>query len=449
MKQKLLCNLVTFFLMSCTHTLPHSEPATQSASEKTAAQLTDTINLNTAEEIILFHKNGKTFAVGLCSEANQINHPEGCALKTGSLATQVPAAELMHHFKANLNVPADYNDDMNEKNKVKRPKIPVEASELKTVIQRLNSFLIRYKSHPIASKTLNELQSMTDATAINHTINQIIDKTLKQIKGPFFISSKDKTAFEFYILKSYLQKPKLLAPFSAIKSGTFNMGSPASEKGRYDDEDLHQVTITHDFEMQATLITQSQYFLIMGYNPSVFKNRKNCPTDFIEINSVAICPNNPVESVSWNDTEKFINKLNEADEVYSYRLPTEAEWEYSTRAGSQSAYWFGDNIEEIGRYTWYAGNSGEMNHAIASKPANAWGIYDAHGNVWQWVADWYAKYPLSPQVDPPGPEKGTYRVVRGGCWCYDARRLRSSYRAYHSQDFRNGHIGIRLVRYKK
>ena len=228
------------------------------------------------------------------------------------------------------------------------------------------------------------------------------------------------------------------------------MGSPSCETDRDSDETLHAVTITRDFEMQSTVVTQAQYFLAMGYNPSGFKNRSYFSSDCLEINGTSLCPNHPVENVSWNDAQDFINKLNATDTDYSYRLPTEAELEYAIRAGTQSAYWFGDDADSLGDYAWFDGNSGAQTHEVGTKPANSWGLYDASGNVSQWVSDWYSdKLSSSNQTDPVGSASGSYRVVRGGGWGYGARLLRSGYRGNGVPGYRYDNVGFRLVRTAK
>ena len=238
--------------------------------------------------------------------------------------------------------------------------------------------------------------------------------------------------------------------FVKIKAGSFQMGSPSCETDRDSDETLHAVTITRDFEMQSTVVTQAQYFLAMGYNPSDFKNRGYCSSDYVEINGTSLCPNHPVEQVSWNDAQDFINKLNATDVDFSYRLPTEAEAEYSIRAGTQSAYWFGDGADRLGDYAWFDGNSGNQTHAVGTKPANPWGLYDASGNVWQWVSDWYSdKLSSSNQTDPVGSASGSFRVLRGGSWLSFARYLRSGYRFYGVPGVRYDSVGFRLVRTAK
>jgi len=242
--------------------------------------------------------------------------------------------------------------------------------------------------------------------------------------------------------------------FKSIPAGAFDMGSPVDELGRYSDENQHWVTLTQPFCMQTTEVTQGQWRAVMGSNPAYFQN---CGDD---------CP---VEQVSWDDIQTFIAVLNTRGEGI-YRLPTEAEWEYAARAGSTTALANGDitvtdrsydpNLDAVG---WYGYNScvsytGGYNcsswggscstcgtNPVAQKHPNAWGLYDMHGNVWEWCQDWYATYPSGSVTDPAGPTSGSFRVLRGGCWFISAGRCRSAYRSSSWPANRSYYIGFRLV----
>jgi len=225
--------------------------------------------------------------------------------------------------------------------------------------------------------------------------------------------------------------------FVSIKPGSFMMGSPSSEPGRRKDERQHKVTLTKGFYMQTTEVTQGQWEAVMGNNPSKFKN---CGDD---------CP---VEKVSWNDAQGFIRRLNHKEGSDKYRLPTEAEWEYAARAGSRTAFANGGiselkcgydaNLDAMG---WYCGNSGKRTHRVAGKKPNRWGLYDMHGNLWEWCQDRYEKnYPSGSVVDPTGPSSGS-RVYRGGSWSHGARLIRSADRGGSRPDNRNNYLGFRLV----
>jgi formylglycine-generating enzyme required for sulfatase activity len=175
-------------------------------------------------------------------------------------------------------------------------------------------------------------------------------------------------------------------------------------------------------------ITQAQWEAVMGENPSKFKGRSN-----------------PVENVSWDDIQVFIKRLNQKEGTNKYRLPTEAEWEYAARAGTTSAYSFGDDADSLGRYAWYDGNSGDKTHPVGQKQPNPWGLHDMHGNIKEWVQDWYDQdyYAKSPARDPRGPSGGLFRVLRGGGWIDDAEDLRSAYRDSIFPNIR--HYGFRLA----
>ena len=167
----------------------------------------------------------------------------------------------------------------------------------------------------------------------------------------------------------------------------------------------------------------------MGKNPSEFKGERN-----------------PVENVSWKDVQAFIQGLEAKEGRDGYRLPTEAEWEYVARAGTTSDYSFGNNHSELMRYVWFDDNSGGRTHPVGEKRPNPWGLYDMHGNVWEWCYDWYGAYPDRAAEDPCGPPSGGFRVVRGGGWNYSAGRLRSANRySGGAPGSRGYYVGFRLA----
>jgi formylglycine-generating enzyme required for sulfatase activity len=230
------------------------------------------------------------------------------------------------------------------------------------------------------------------------------------------------------------------------KGKKFSMGSPANEAGRFNNEfSEREVTITKSFEIAATSVTQLQWYLVMGENPSRFKDSNSSDGDFTDVHG-GMNVNHPVETVSWNDVQQFIQKLNKQSDKYIYRLPTEAEWELAARAGTNTAYFFGDSVTELDGHGWYSNNSRNHTHAVAEKKPNALGLYDMYGNVWEWVQDYWAAPNSSPATDPTGPTAGSYRVLRGGGWNFDARYLRSAVRDGGSPDGRDGSFGFRLVR---
>jgi formylglycine-generating enzyme required for sulfatase activity len=186
--------------------------------------------------------------------------------------------------------------------------------------------------------------------------------------------------------------------FVLIPSGSFTMGANSEVESCYDfEEPRHRVTISKSFYMGRYEVTQEQWEKVMGSNPSVFKN-----------------PGNPVENVTFEDVQSFIQRLNEMENTNKYRLPTEAEWEYAARAGSNTTYFFGNNEEELEHYAWYKKNSGGVPHPVGQKKPNEWGLYDVLGNINEYVQDWFGEdyYSESPSVDPVGPESPT-QVLTG------------------------------------
>ena len=235
--------------------------------------------------------------------------------------------------------------------------------------------------------------------------------------------------------------------FVKIPAGTFMMGSPDNESGRELDEGpQHQVTISKAFEMQTTEVTQSLWVSVMGYNPSYFQKSENCPDEFTTINNIPMCPNNPVETVSYGKAEAFISMLEAKADGYRYRLPTEAEWEYAARAGTTGAY-----AGDLDAMAWYQKNSRGMSHPVGTKQANAWGLFDMHGNVNEWTTDARDYYSAAQVTDPVGASSG-YRVHRGGSFLRQALDCRSADRYNTSRgDFggpydRSGNLGFRLLR---
>ncbi len=233
--------------------------------------------------------------------------------------------------------------------------------------------------------------------------------------------------------------------FVQIRAGEFLMGS---SNGNSDEQPMHRVRINHDFEMGKFEVTQAQWSAVLssahgrtakaetpasevlpGSDPSHFKGSRL-----------------PVESVAWNDVQRFLRALNARDSKHEYRLPTEAEWEYACRAGSS-----GDYSGDLDAMAWYEANSDAQTHPVGLKQANAWGLYDMHGNVWEWVQDWYGSeyYEDALATDPAGPAEGSFRANRGGCWHKAAGYCRSAVRGFDFPGDGYYSVGFRLVRTSK
>ena len=233
-----------------------------------------------------------------------------------------------------------------------------------------------------------------------------------------------------------VRKPAVNAPareitsqgieFVLIPEGSFEMGST-----KYDSEKpVHKVHIRLPFYMGKYPVTQAQWEKVMGSNPSHFKGS-----------------NRPVEKISWEDAQAFLKRLNEQENCNGcFRLATEAEWEYGARAGTKTAYSFGDDETQLAKYAWFSDNSGGETHPVGKTQPNPWGLYDMHGNVNEWVQDWYGGYSDEEQTDPVGPKSGSNRVFRGGGWGNDAGFVRSADRGRWGPGIRINDLGFRVVR---
>jgi formylglycine-generating enzyme required for sulfatase activity len=219
-----------------------------------------------------------------------------------------------------------------------------------------------------------------------------------------------------------------------VPPGTFQMGCimGSNQYGCYGEElPVHQVTLTNAFYLGRYELTQSQWVAKMGSNPSYFQGQSDSPS-------------RPVERVSWTTIQGYLGAT-------GFRLPTEAEWEYACRAGTQTPFYNGSTDDStVGSLAWYGsccgGNSGGETHPIGGKAANAFGFHDMLGNVWEWVNDWYGGYTSAAQTNPTGPVSATNRVVRGGSWYGDSDSVRSSYRDSDTPGNSYINIGFRVAR---
>ncbi len=214
-----------------------------------------------------------------------------------------------------------------------------------------------------------------------------------------------------------------------VTGGTFTMGATAEQgtDAGSDEKPTHLVTLS-DYYIGETEVTEGLWQAVMGSNPSYDVRGSNIP----------------VERVSWDDCQTFISKLNTLTGK-QFRLPTEAEWEYAARGGSESADYKYAGSNKIGEVAWMAVNSYEQKHPVATKEPNELGLYDMSGNVWEWCQDWYGSYSSDSQTDPTGPSSGSYRVNRGGCWFDSARYCRVSFRGFDTPTRRGSDLGLRLA----
>jgi formylglycine-generating enzyme required for sulfatase activity len=217
-----------------------------------------------------------------------------------------------------------------------------------------------------------------------------------------------------------------------VQGGTFTMGCTTKQRNdcNEDEKPAHRVTLS-DFYIGKYEVTQAQWMSVMGNNPSWFKGN-----------------NFPVETVSWDDVQEFLKKLN-AQTGMNYRLPTEAEWEYAARGGNQSKGYKYSGSNSVDEVAWYDTNSDQKTHEAGTKKANELGIYDMTGNVFEWCSDWYGNYSSVAQTNPKGPSSGSYRVFRGGSWNTFAQYVRVPNRNSNTSYNRYNYFGFRLARSSK
>jgi formylglycine-generating enzyme required for sulfatase activity len=248
-----------------------------------------------------------------------------------------------------------------------------------------------------------------------------------------YCRSSDRSSFSpdsrysingFRLVLPIAQKDPLNHEVIFVEGGTFQMGSSSGDD---DEKPVHSVTLS-SFNIGKYEVTQAQWKAVMGSNPSNFSGCDNCP----------------VESVSWNDVQDFFRKLN-AQTGKNYRLPTEAEWEYSAKGGKQSRGYTYSGSNDLGAVAWYTENSGSKTHAVGGKQANELGIYDMTGNVMEWCSDRYGIYSSYSETNPTGASSGQYHVLRGGNWDRNANHCRAACRFSNYSDGRYSHRGLRLV----
>ncbi|PKL78375.1 MAG: hypothetical protein CVV27_03405 [Candidatus Melainabacteria bacterium HGW-Melainabacteria-1] len=302
--------------------------------------------------------------------------------------------------------------------------------------------------HNIFAEAAEEYRNALRIVLASGALTEPLRQELETLGRQLLLSDQDTARIESEVRQDLEQRQRLggqpsmasllLPPlendlgmrFVRIESGSYLMGSPAYELHREADETLHPVSLSQAFALQTTTVTQKQWEVVLGANPSDFKGA-----------------NQPVENVSWNDVvTRFLPRLNEMG-MGSYRLPTEAEWEYAARAGSWHAYYQRDDASLLDSFAWYTNNSRFQTHPVAQKQPNAWGLYDMNGNVWEWCQDWYnGPHSNEPQTDPTGPARGLGRVMRGGSWFCNAPSCRAATRGYMPPETRIRLIGFRLVR---
>ena len=280
--------------------------------------------------------------------------------------------------------------------------------------------------------------TVADAWLIATYLTDPSDPVLAEVEGigqpiDFSGTTGETRSFPLPVAEGY---DPISMEFVWISRGSFWMGS---DNGDSDERPVHEVEISRGFWLGKYEVTQGEWKAVMRRNPSYYTGDAR-----------------PVDSVSWYDVHEFIGRLNDASGDSLYRLPSEAEWEYACRAGTTTRWSLGDDDGDdqrlLGNYAWYGGNNSPSGtKAVGGKLPNGWGLYDMHGNVWEWVQDRYSSsyYNDSPRVDPPGPTSGSVRVKRGSHFYHHAYPMRSADRHDDSPDARGYNIGVRLVRLYK
>jgi formylglycine-generating enzyme required for sulfatase activity len=297
--------------------------------------------------------------------------------------------------------------------------------------------------------TVYQIQYVTDLAQTNNASARRCLEFLQLPASPYLWADKSApaTARRFYRAVQSGAPTNLVF----IPPGTFRMGSPTNEVDRVEEEGPQTaVTISRGYWMGKYEVTQGEYEALMGSNPSWFNGDRtadgqtNYGTDL----------SRPVDSVSWFDATNYCGALTQRERAAGriatnsvYRLPTEAEWEYACRAWTSTRFSYGDDpgYTNLTDYAWYWDNSGGMTHPVGQKLPNPWGLYDMHGNVWEWCQDWFDTYPGGIAVDPQGPATGSYRVFRGGSWTYSGWFCRSASRSIFGSSIRPDGIGFRVV----
>ena len=430
-------------------------------------------------DVILFYKDGNEIVIKECEHYSVINNISDCKAKSWlTRPIRVAVSEFKNRIKSALRIQTfdtlgqqqakqlknyrEYRERLTQKPSTED--LVQQRDEVQSKVSKIEAFIEAYGEEnantteelltlrqllaTLNSKVKDRKKFSDTVESLNASIDQLVDDLIGSSQMNTMRYSKDKTGIEYSVLRTYVRPYLAQTAFVPVKAGTFNMGSPLSENDRDEDELQHQVTLTKDFEIGSTEVTQLQWVVVMGSNPSRFKEESYCPESYMEINGVSLCSDFPVERVSWNDVKEYISAYNKrAKDNFTYRLPTEAEWEFAARAGTSTAYSFGNSSSELTDYAWFSENSRGQTRAVATKKPNPLGIYDVHGNVWEWVEDWYGKYPNRSVTDPRGLRSVLSRVGRGGSWQSDKTRyLRSANRSSDEPEYSWANTGFRLVR---
>ena len=438
-------------------------------------------------EMILFYKEHDKIVIKQCEDvtfSDSRSTKNTCKIKPRTKIKRVPLHDLKNSLKMTLQFPkGDYNsslakkkvelyENIDEKNTI--TEILSRKKNLRTHVARVKFFIKEFANEITDLKILSDLRNSLFQFERELNTHAQLDQVIKEIEkdlnaflhnivsggNPKHISSKGNTGFIFNVLEAYIKPQILSASFQKIQAGKFLMGSSPEESQKYNaNAGQKQVTISKPFDIMTTEMTQKQWFSCMGNNPSYFKRPEDCK-NHLTIRGEGLCPDNPIESATWKEIQQCIKRLNNTlglsdckgtpkDPKGCYRLPTEAEWEFAARGKTTTAYFFGNNSAHLGNYAWYWSNSGDKTHPVGLKKPNLYGLYDIHGNVWEWVQDSANEFLIGgsdPLYASSNSDSQNYYTVRGGCWYGRAWVARSEKRHICPSSATDNRVGFRLVK---
>lgn len=449
----------------------------QAKISKGKRQISSVALTSGSNEIIFFkrHNNSQMVTIKLCAGGENIQKNKDCKIAKNSSEIKVPIDTLTKHLMtafAMTPLPKQgLSQHMQQYWQMKslgneRYTLDLETRELEKIENILaevcgeqnieskcaKEYVDVQKLLQLRKKFTEQKDSVAVIESINQTISQIIEKLILSPDVHFI--SQNSPGFIYSILNSYIHPHQGRFEFAKIAATTVEM-----KDLRYQGKNKIRTTkikVTNSFEISTTEVTQFQWFAVMGFNPSYFKRSDDCPEVFVEgigtpLKS-SVCADFPVENVSWKQIQMFLDKLNQQDSNFHYRLPSEAEWVLASSDGKREPYFFGSNAANVADYAWYAENAGTRTHSVARKKANRFGLFDVYGNVAEWVQDSFDELPETASDNYVAKENDSnqfLKVVRGGHYGLEGSLTNSVLRFTNFSFEPMKEVGFRLVRTKK